>query len=286
MTIVKTGLFVFILFLSALFNGAAVEAQQLHLKVAGNKQQGFHVDIYNGNQLLVTNSEEFSLQMFNNDLSTVANMHQWEGQSWTGNEKSITLRRDSYINEFDANLSVTVSYVVISENIIKKTIELLQPSMPDMLYILQQTARPAETPDRYVTFEYDSFPGGMVHEMFPAAGFITPANNVVGFLTDAGYKNQYTRNTRRRFSGRGGGFVGMRRLPDPNLFSVANLSERAKNINYIRQTFGEMYNLDAGSETVLKIPADYQKEGNAEIENQDGLISITGHPGGRAGLDF
>ena len=286
MTIVKTGLFVFILFLSALFNGAAVEAQQLHLKVAGNKQQGFHVDIYNGNQLLVTNSEEFSLQMFNNDLSTVANMHQWEGQSWTGNEKNITLQRDSYINEFDANLSVTVSYEVISENIIKKTIELFQPSMPDMLYILQQTARPAETPNRYVTFEYDSFPGGMVHEMFPAAGFITPANNVVGFLTDAGYKNQYTRNTRRRFSGRGGGFVGMRKLPDPNLFSVADSTERAQNNNYIRQTFGEMYNLDAGKETLLKLPAIYEKQGNAEVEKENDLISITGHPGARAGIEF
>jgi hypothetical protein len=286
MIIVKTGLFVFILFLSALFNSAAVEAQQLHLKVAGNKQQGFHVDIYNGNQLLVTNSEEFSLQMFNNDLSTVANMHQWEGQSWTGNEKNITLQRDSYINEFDANLSVTVSYEVISENIIKKTIELFQPSMPGMLYILQQTARPAETPDRYVTFEYDSFPGGMVHEMFPAAGFITPANNVVGFLTDAGYKNQYTRNTRRRFSGRGGGFVGMRKLPDPNLFSVADLQDRAQNNNYIKQTFGEMYNLDAGKETLLKLPAIYEKQGNAEVEKDNDLISISGHPGGRAGIEF
>ncbi|HEX7458896.1 MAG TPA: hypothetical protein VF301_10710, partial [Ginsengibacter sp.] len=286
MTIVKTGLFVFILFLSALFNGATVEAQQLHLKVAGNKQQGFHVDIYNGNQLLVTNSEEFSLQMFNNDLSTVANMHQWEGQSWTGNEKNITLQRDSYINEFDANLSVTVSYEVISENIIKKTIELLQPSMPDMLYILQQTARPAETPNRYVTFEYDSFPGGMVHEMFPSAGFITPANNVVGFLTDAGYKNQYTRNTRRRFSGRGGGFVGMRKLPDSNLFSVADSTDRAQNNNYIKQTFGEMYNLDAGKETLLKLPAIYEKQGNAEVEKENDLISITGHPGARAGIEF
>src|SRR5450432_3176414 len=208
MTFIRPGLFVFILFLSALFNSVAVEAQRLYLKVVGDKQEGFHVDIYNGNQLLVTNTEEFSLQLFNSDLSTVANMHKWKGQSWTGNGKNITLQRDSYINEFDANLSVTVSYEVISENIIKKTIELLQPSMPDMLYILQETARPAETPDRYVTFEYDSFPGGMVHEMFPAAGFITPTNNVVGFLTDAGYKNQYTRNTRRRFSEHGGGFTG------------------------------------------------------------------------------
>ena len=284
---IKPPLFFYTFFLSAsLFCSAAVIAQQLHLKVAGDKQNGFHVDIYNGNQLLVTNTEEFSLQMFNNDLSTVANIHQWKGQSWTGDEKKIILQRDSYINEFDANLSVTVSYEVMSDNIVKKKIEMFQPSMPDMLYILQETARPAEKPDRYVTFEYDSFPGGMVHEMFPAAGFITPASNVVGFLTDAGYKNQYTRNTRRRFSGRGGGFVGMRKLPDPNLFSVADSTDRAQNNNYVRQTFGEMYNLDAGTATILKMPAACEKQGNAEVKKDSDLVVIKGHPGGRAGIEF
>jgi len=282
----KTRLPFFLLCISILFNCSFANSQQLSLKIAGDDQAGFHVDIYNGHHLVVTNTEEFSLQLHNHDLSTVANLQHWTGQKWTGNENGITLKRDSYIPEFDANLSVSVTYQVVNANVIKKTIELFQPSMPGMLYILKETARPAEKPRRYVTFEYDSFPGGLVHEMFPSAGFITPDNNVVGFLTDAGYKNQYTRNTRRRFSGRGGGFVGMRRLPDPNLFSVANLSERAKNINYIRQTFGEMYNLDAGSETVLKIPADYQKEGNAEVEKKNGIISITGHPGGRAGLEF
>ena len=170
----------------------------------------------------MTNTEEFSLQLFNNDLSTVANIAQWKASSFTNNKQSITLKKESYIKEFDANLSVSVTYEVVNDNVVKKTIELFQPSMPGMLYILQQTARPAEKPSRYVTFEYDSFPGGFVHEMFPAVGFITPKNEVVGFLTDAGYKNQYSRNTRRRFSGRGGGFVGMRRLPDPNLFAVCS----------------------------------------------------------------
>ena len=286
MTFAKIRLFVFIALLFVLNNSAIVNAQQLHLIVAGDKQKGFHVDIYNGNQLLVTNTEEFSLQMFNNDLSTVANMHQWKGQSWIGDEKKIMLQRDSYINEFDANLSVTVSYEIISDNIIKKTIELFQPSMPGMLYILQETARPAEKPERYVTFEYGSFPGGLVHEMFPAAGFITPANSVVGFLTDAGYKNQYTRNTRRRFSGRGGGFVGMRKLPDPDLFFVADSTDRAQNDNYIRQTFGEMYNLDAGTATILEMPAAYEKQGNAEVKKDSDLISINSHLGGRAGIEF
>ncbi len=282
----KTAIRFFLLCLYILFNHSVAICQQLTLKVAGDKQAGYRVDIYQNNQLLVTNTEEFSLQLYNNDLSTVANLQQWKGDSWTGNEQHITLKRDAYIKEFDANLSVSVTYQVVNDNIIKKTIELLQPSMPGMLYIIQQTARPAEKPNRYVTFEYDSFPGGMVHEMFPSAGFITPGNNVVGFLTDAGYKNQYTRNTRRRFSGRGGGFVGMRRLPDPNLFSVANTTERTGNNNYIKQTFGELYNLDAGTTNILKMPDAFEKEGNAEIIKQDSLISITGHPGGRAGISF
>lgn len=283
---IKNKLPFFSLCLITLLNYSFAFGQQLSLKAVGDEKAGFHVNIYNGNQLMVTNTEEFALQMSNLDLSTVANIRQWKGQKWTGNEKSITLTRDSYLKDFDANLSISVTYQVVNANIVKKTIELFQPSMPGLLYILQQTSRPAEKPQRYVTFEYDNFPGGFVHEMFPAAGFITSDHNVVGFLTDAGYKNQYTRNTRRRFSGRGGGFVGMRKLADPNLFSVASLSERAQNNDYVKQTFGEMYNLDAGKETILKTDTAYQKEGNAEIEREKRLISITGHPGDRAGIEF
>ena len=276
---------VFFLCLLSLLSSSGALSQQLSLKAVGNDQTGFHVDIYDGAKLLVTNSEEFSLQLYNHDLSTNANLL-LNGQKWTGNENAITLTSDYYIKEFDSNMSVSVTYEVVNANLVKKTIDLIQPSMPNMYYILQETARPAEKPQRYVTFEEDNFPGGFVHEMFPAAGFVTSTNTVVGFLTDAGYKNQFTRNTRRRFSGRGGGFVGMRLLADPNLFSVATAAEQADNNPYIRQTFGEMYNLDEGNSTVLKTPDRFQKEGNAEIENTNGLITITGHPGGRAGIDF
>jgi hypothetical protein len=280
----KNQITVILLCLFSLLSGSGF-SQQLSLKVVGEDRAGFHVDILDGTQLLVTNPEEFTLQLFNHDLSTNVNL-QLNGQKWTGNEKAIILTSDYYIKEFDANLSISINYEVINANLVKKTIELVQPSMPNMYYILQETARPAEKPQRYVSFEYDNFPGGFIHEMFPAAGFVNLNNMVVGFLTDAGYKNQFTRNTRRRFSGRGGGFVGMRRLADPNLFSVATALEQAENIHYIRQTFGEMYNLDAGKITVLKTPEAFQKEGNAEIENANGLITITGHPGGRAGLEF
>ncbi|HET9431013.1 MAG TPA: hypothetical protein VFO70_07545, partial [Chitinophagaceae bacterium] len=255
MSISKSLLRLTILCVLVFFCISFVNGQQLRLKVAGDKQSGFHVDVYDGNQLLVTNTEELSIELFNNDLSTTVTLD-WKGDTWTGNERLISLQKDSYIKEFDANLSITVRYEVVNENTVKKTVEMFQPSMPGMLYILRETARPSQKPVKYVTFEYDNFPGGLVHEMYPAVGFVTPGNYVVGFLTDAGYKNHYTRNTRRRFSGRGGGFVGMRKLPDPNLFSVADSLEREQDNNYLRQTFGEMYNLDAGTQTNLKIPGD------------------------------
>ena len=176
----KDKLTLFFLCWFTLLNYSFTCCQQLSLKVEGDKQAGFHVDIYHGNRLVIDNSEEFSLQLFNLDLSTVATIQQWKGQEWTGNEKSIMLKRVSYLKDFDANLSVTVTYLVVDSDIVKKTVELFQPSMPGMIYIMQQTTRPAEEPQRYVTFEYDSFPGGFVHEMFPSAGFVTPDNNVIG----------------------------------------------------------------------------------------------------------
>ncbi len=274
------------LFLGIVLNLSEALCQKLSLKVSGDQTLGYRVDIYKGTQLLVTGKEELSLHLSNLDLSTIADLPHWTGEHWEGNENRITLKKDSYIPDFDANLSVSVTYEVVNSTIVKKTVEMFQPSMPGMYYILKQTSSPAEKPQRYVSFEYDNFPGGFIHEIFPSAGFVTPGNDVVGFLTDAGYKNQYTRNTRRRFSGRGGGFVGIRRLPDVNLFSVATPSEQAENKHYISQTFGEMLNVDAGLAIILPLTEKYLKEGNAEVQWKDSLITITGHPGGRAGVEF
>ncbi len=268
------------------FSFSSATGQGISLKIAGNKQDGFHVEIYKDDQLLVVNTEELSLQLFNTDLSTNTTIPDWKADSWTGNSRQITLQKDLYIKEFDANLSVSVIYQVINASLVKKSITLFQPSMPGMLCIVKQRIRPAQKPLKYVSFEHDDFPGGLVHEIFPSAGFITPGNTVVGLLTDAGYKNQYTRNTRRRFSGRGGGFVGLRRLPDPNLFSVADAAERARNNDYLQQTYGELYNLDRGTDTILQMPAVYQEQGNATIKQQNDLITITGHQEGRAGIEL
>jgi hypothetical protein len=286
MSIIGFMLRIFLLLLPVFCISTNSYGQSLHLKAAGDNQNGYHVEIYSGNQLMVTNTEEFSIRFFNTDASTTAFIPSWKGEKWSGNDTSITLTRNSYLPDFDANLSVSVNYEIVNSNVVKKTIQLFQPSMTDLYYILEQTSRPPQIPLKYITFEYDNFPGGMVHEMYPAAGWVTPDNKVVGFLTDAGYKNQFTRTTRRRFSGRGGGFVGMRLLPDPNLYAVATRQEQSDGKDFIRQTFGEMYNLDAGSSQAVKAGNAWNKEGNVEVVRNDSLISLVCQPGGRAGIEF
>jgi len=266
--------------------GTGAYSQDINLKVVGDDAKGYTVAIYNGNQLLIQNTEEFSLRMANLDRSETAAITEWKGSKWTGNGNNISLTRDTYVSEFDLNVSISVSYQVINKNVVKKSIDLTQSGMPSLYYTIEETAKPAQTPSKYVTFEYDNFPGGFAHEMFPSAGFVTPDNQVVGFLMDAGYKNHYTRTTRRRFNGHGGGFVGMRKLPDLALISVATLEERKNNQNYIKQTFGEMYNLDAGTESKLKIDSKFQKLGDVEIEKKDSIFEFKFNDNNRSGMEM
>lgn len=268
------------------FIGIIGWSQNINLKVVGNKDHGYNVNIYNGSKLLIHNTEEFKLNVANLDLSETTQITNWKGSEWTGDEKTIKLSKETYLSDFDLNLTITVSYEVVNSNVVKKSIDLFQSGMPSLYYTIEENFKPSETPLKYVTFEHDNFPGGFAHEMFPAAGYVTPDSQLVGFLMDAGYKNHYTRTTRRRFNGHGGGFVGMRKLPDPELVSVATLEERAKGQPYIQQKFGEMYNLDAGKELVLKINDDFKKVGDVEIKKQPGLISLNCKPSNRAGIEF
>ena len=268
------------------FSGTIGWSQRLNLKIAGDDEQGFIVDIYDGDHLLIQNTEEFSLRIANTDLSEIAEIPAWRGSKWTGDDSIVHLFKETYVSELDLDLSIDVTYEIINQNVIKKSVDLFQSGMPSLYYTIEETYKPSETPLKYVTFEYDDFPGGFSHEIFPSAGFVTPDNTVVGFLMDAGYKNHYTRTTRRRFNGHGGGFVGMRMLPDPALISVATSAERERNDHYIRQTFGEVYNLDAGNELVMKIEDNFQKVGEVDIEKQPGLITLNYSASDRSGIEM
>ncbi|WP_069660957.1 hypothetical protein [Arcticibacter eurypsychrophilus] len=273
-------------FFSIILSVTSLFAQNIQLKVLGDTTSGFRVGLYDGNKMLLNNTEELSLLITNADLSEKALLPNWKGAKWEGNDSIVTLSRESYIPEFDVNLSITVIYKIINSHVVKKTISLFQPGMPSMFYTLREKFIPAEKPKKYISFEHDNFPGGFVHEMYPAVGFVNKENQVIGFLMEAGYKNQYTRTTRRRFNGRGGGFVGMRKLPDPELLSVATLAEQSANQDYIKQTFGELFNLDAGTNKAVKLPDVYQKIGNLKVTKVGPLITMDCKPSPQAGIEM
>lgn len=258
---------------------------QVKLLVAGDSVKGYQAMIADGASTLV-NEEQCSIKLYNLDRTVTVNLDTLKTTSWEGNEQRLTLRGKVYLPDFDAALSISINYEVVNQQTIKKQVSLFQPSIPQMYYILDERSIPAQKPSRYVSFEHENFPGGLVHEMFPAAGFITNDNKVVGFLTDAGYLNHYTRTTRRRYNGRGHGFVGMKILPDPSLLSIATRQEQEKEIDYIQYRFGEAYNLAAGQDSMIGMQVINQQQGTVEIDDKTGEIHLTGNGRDRPSIEF
>ena len=102
------------------FDPVVVYGQDLRLKAEGTEEQGYQVAVYNGEEPLFRNDGEFSLQLFNHDLSTETFISNWKGEMQHGDEKKITLQKDIYVKEFDAHLSVSVTYEVVGAGIVKK----------------------------------------------------------------------------------------------------------------------------------------------------------------------
>jgi hypothetical protein len=194
------------------------------------KDSFYSVRVLNNGIVQAIDEIPFSLYVSNIDGTATAKLPALKAGIVHSSKDEIHLVCKVFIPELTVDLSAEIIYKVVNESVLRKSVRLFQPSMPGFKFILQEKTAPVNVPKQFVTFEENNFPGGLVHEIFPAMGFITPDNNVVGVLTDAGYKNQYTRNTRRRFTENGGGFVGMRKLADAGLFSVSDsIENRAGN---------------------------------------------------------
>lgn len=261
-------------------------SQKINLTLEGNKETGYFVQISNGSDPLLENPGEFNLNLSNLDRSVRHRIENWKGESYKETEKGFVLERAEYLEDFDANIYSQIEYEQVSPYLIKKIFRIRQNSIPNFYYSVDFTIVPVHPPKQYVSFEHENFHGGMVHEIFPSAGFITKENDVVGFLTNPGYKNNFTRTTRRRFSGRGGGMVGMRVLPDVQLLSTASPKEQMQGLHYIKYTFGEAQNLEHGDSFKLEMLDSYTKTGDAGLKQNDSILKMTFPRGEKAGMEI
>lgn len=261
-------------------------AQNLDLRIKGDKQTGYFIQIFNEGDPLLDNKGEFNLNLNNLDRSVRSQIENWKGSSFQETKHGFVLKRAQYLEDFDANIYSEVEYEKVSPTLIKKIFRISQNSIPNFYYSVDFTNVPVNQPKRYVTFEHENFKGGMVHELYPSAGFITKKDYVVGFLTNPGYKNNFTRTTRRRFSGRGGGMVGMWVLPDAKLLSTASAKEQESGQNYIKYTFGESLNLNHGDSFNLKLQDPFGITGEVRLEQSDSLIKMVFPKGEKAGIEI
>jgi len=148
--------------------------------------------------------------------------------------------------------------------------------MLTLFYQLTNRLEPSVSPAKLWSFDHADCQGGALHEYFPAAGFRTHEGVTVGLLTDAGFRNQWSRIIRRD-----GTPVkpAPASIPDLNLYLLPRPRERTQQGDFIQQTFGEssVQLTDEASHTRIDLPAPahWKRSGNIQVEQQDGVVRLS-----------
>jgi hypothetical protein len=278
--------------LSTLTTAATLLPESLHaatpsgsglvsLEVNGDAQRGYGVAIlYRGHSIAQHHQGgEISAIFQNSERSLEDRVDDWKATSWSGDRTRATLIGEMQLTNLRTTVSIEIRYEVLPSQVVKKTIQLHQADMFTLLYQVSNRLEPEAPPAKLWSFDHADCKGGALHEYFPAAGFRTQSGVTVGLLTDAGYRNQWSRIIRRD-----GTPVkpAPASIPDLNLYYLPTASERTQQRAFIQQTFGEatVQLSGEGSHTHVDLPeaSQWKKSGKIQVEQRDGTVKLS--PGG------
>jgi hypothetical protein len=277
--------------LSALTTAATLLPESLHaatpsgsslvsLEVNGDAQRGHAVAIlYRDHSIAQHHQGEISAIFQNSERSLEDQVDAWKATSWSGDRTQVTLTGETHLTNLRTTVSIEIRYEVLPSQVVKKTIQLHQADMFTLLYQVSNRLEPEAPPAKLWSFDHADCRGGALHEYFPAAGFRTQSGVTVGLLTDAGYRNQWTRIIRRD-----GTPVkpAPASIPDLNLYYLPTASERTQRRAFIQQTFGEatVQLSGEGSHSPVDLPeaSQWKKSGKIQVEQRDGAVKLS--PGG------
>ena len=254
------------------------ESAAISLKVTGNAQTGYGVQILHQGKVIARHSGggEFSAVFQNSERSLEDRVDGWKAASWKGDRSGITLTGEITLPNLRTTVFADIRYEVINRQVVKKTIQLRQADMFALLYQLTNRLEPDSAPARLWSFDHPDCKGGPLHEYFPAAGFRTPSGVTVGLLTDSGYRNDWSRIIRRD-----GTPVkpAPAVLPDLNLYRLPDAADQAAQGAYIQQTFGEatIQLSGEGSRTPVELSAAsmWKKSGRIQVDQQNGIVQLS-----------
>jgi len=256
----------------------STDTDLVSLEVTGDVQRGYGVTILYRGRAIAHHHQggEFSAVFQNSERSLEDWIDDWKATSWKGTARKLNLSGELILTNLRTTVVVEVTYEVMSAQVIKKTIQLRQADMFTLLYQITNRMEPETSPAKLWSFDHADCKGGPLHEYFPAAGFRTQDGLTVGLLTDAGFRNQWSRIIRRD-----GTPVkpAPTSIPDLNLYFLPKAADRAVQGSFIQQTFGEttVQMTGEGSRTAIDLPAAsmWKRQGAIEVEQQGAAVKLS-----------
>jgi hypothetical protein len=256
------------------------------LKAVGDTHAGFHVFIlFDGRTVARHSGEgEFSAIFQNADRSLEDRVRDWRASSYTESDDRLRLTGNCRLPNLKATIFVQVEYQLVARQVVRKQIQLHQPDIYDLFYQITNSLEPFEPPASFWSFDQVNCHGGALHEYFPAAGFRLRDGVTVGLLTDAGYRNGWSRVIRRD-----GKPVkpAPRHITDTNLCYVCRENDRNQRRFFVSQTFGEelVSEQSQNSRAAVSLPkmSNWHKRGDATLEDHNGT-TVLSMPDSQAGV--
>ncbi|MDA3824287.1 MAG: hypothetical protein PF450_16965, partial [Bacteroidales bacterium] len=248
------GILFILIILTACF---PLHAQKVSLLLSGNEKDGYEIEILYGARKVTSSKTngEFNLVIENSDHSITDTLSNWKAHNVTQYSDGIKLSGQYYLENLMTYISIELDYYIINDYVVKKEINFEQNNIPLLFYQVESRLSPNDKNVSYWSFEQLNHKGGSIREIYPAAGFLLDDSIAVGLLTDAGYRNQWTRNIRKRPSDQrtsNAGFKAVQTIADVNLYRIENKNDNLQNNQYISLSFGELSDYNAGTATVLK----------------------------------
>ncbi|MDO9154865.1 MAG: hypothetical protein Q7U47_14355 [Paludibacter sp.] len=251
------------------------------MKIKGDSASGFYVDLFYGSIPVSTQDKVGELNMFveNEDYSIREYIRNWKATKATQQGNTITLSGEANLPKLEADLHISVIYEIVNNQVVEKRIELSQTNLSLLYYSINTTLSLKDKPSRFWSFDNIDNKGGLAHESYPAAGYMIGDSLAVGLLTDAGNRNLWTRNIRRRPSTGGVGFRALQEICDANLYRIASQDDRKKGDNFVRLTFGELSDFNHPKQKIAyKTPeiSEWKSYQGAKLKKNKNIYSIQG----------
>ena len=252
--------------------------QSLTFEVVGDPDRGYGVEIVFKKDRIARHNAggEFSALFQNPDRSQEDRIENWKASSWTGNHHHVSLQGQCQLPNLNTTVAVQVEYEAVTSHVARKRVRLHQADSYVLLHQITNSLESLDTPARFWSFDQLDCQGGALHEYFPAAGFRTPRGVSVGLLTDAGYRNNWSRIIRRDGKPLK---PAPWEIPDVRLYSVPRSDQRGKGAFSIEQTLGEalvhLNHQDAPLHVPLLPSHQWQKRGNAKLEEGNGTTVLS-----------